>query len=106
MTRRRRAETLFFDYYRQHHLRIRVVRSSPGPRMHPNDGRVVSNFIVQALRADHPLRQRQSDPRVCYVDDLIEGFLMMAAPDDITGPMNPATRSRPRSPNWRNWSSN
>jgi len=90
---KRCAETLFFDYFRQHHLRIRVVRifNTYGPRMHPNDGRVVSNFIVQALR-NEPItlygdgRQTRA---FCYVDDLVEGFLrMMAAPDDITGPMN------------------
>src|SRR5258707_595700 len=90
---KRCAETLFFDYYRQHHLRIRVVRifNTYGPRMHPNDGRVVSNFIVQALR-NEPITLYGSGNQTrafCYVDDLIEGFLrMMAAPDDITGPMN------------------
>jgi UDP-glucuronate decarboxylase len=90
---KRCAETLFFDYYRQHHLRIRVVRifNTYGPRMHPNDGRVVSNFIVQALRNEPiTLYGDGSQTRAfCYVDDLIEGFLrMMDAPDDITGPMN------------------
>jgi UDP-glucuronate decarboxylase len=90
---KRCAETLFFDYYRQHNLRIRVVRifNTYGPRMHPNDGRVVSNFIVQALRGEPiTLYGDGSQTRAfCYVDDLIEGFLrMMAAPDDITGPMN------------------
>src|SRR5262249_7191995 len=79
--------------YRQHHLRIRVVRifNTYGPRMHPNDGRVVSNFIVQALR-NEPITlygDGNQTRAFCYVDDLIEGFLrMMAAPDDITGPMN------------------
>ena len=90
---KRCAETLFFDYYRQHNLRIRVVRifNTYGPRMHPNDGRVVSNFIVQALKGEPiTLYGDGSQTRAfCYVDDLIEGFLrMMAAPDDITGPMN------------------
>jgi UDP-glucuronate decarboxylase len=90
---KRCAETLFFDYYRQHNLRIRVVRifNTYGPRMHPNDGRVVSNFIVQALKNEPiTLYGDGSQTRAfCYVDDLIEGFVrMMAAPDDITGPMN------------------
>jgi UDP-glucuronate decarboxylase len=90
---KRCAETLFFDYYRQHNLRIRVVRifNTYGPRMHPNDGRVVSNFIVQALR-NEPITLYGDGTQTrafCYVDDMIEGFLkMMAAPDDITGPMN------------------
>jgi UDP-glucuronate decarboxylase len=90
---KRCAETLFFDYYRQHNLRIRVVRifNTYGPRMHPNDGRVVSNFIVQALKNEPiTLYGDGSQTRAfCYVDDLVDGFLrMMAAPDDITGPMN------------------
>src|ERR1700680_3695715 len=90
---KRCAETLFFDYYRQHNLRIRVVRifNTYGPRMHPNDGRVVSNFIVQALQSvPITLYGDGSQTRAfCYVDDLIEGFLaLMAAPDDITGPIN------------------
>ncbi|HWD58634.1 MAG TPA: UDP-glucuronic acid decarboxylase family protein [Stellaceae bacterium] len=90
---KRCAETLFFDYYRQHNLNIRVVRifNTYGPRMHPNDGRVVSNFIVQALKNEPiSLYGDGSQTRAfCYVDDLIEGFVrMMAAPDDITGPMN------------------
>ena len=90
---KRCAETLFFDYYRQHNLRIRVVRifNTYGPRMHPNDGRVVSNFIVQALK-NEPITVYGDGSQTrafCYVDDLIEGFLrMMDAPDDITGPMN------------------
>jgi UDP-glucuronate decarboxylase len=90
---KRCAETLFFDYYRQHHLRIRVVRifNTYGPRMHPNDGRVVSNFIVQALR-NEPITLYGDGTQTrafCYVDDMIEGFVrMMDAPDDITGPMN------------------
>jgi UDP-glucuronate decarboxylase len=90
---KRCAETLFFDYYRQHQVRVRVVRifNTYGPRMHPNDGRVVSNFIVQALKNEPiTLYGDGSQTRAfCYVDDLIEGFLrMMDAPDDITGPMN------------------
>jgi UDP-glucuronate decarboxylase len=90
---KRCAETLFFDYYRQHKVRIRVVRifNTYGPRMHPNDGRVVSNFIVQALKNEPiTLYGDGSQTRAfCYVDDLIEGFIrMMDAPDDITGPMN------------------
>ena len=90
---KRCAETLFFDYYRQHNLKIRVARifNTYGPRMHPNDGRVVSNFIVQALRNEPiTLYGDGSQTRAfCYVDDLINGFLaLMAAPDDITGPVN------------------
>src|SRR6202163_899370 len=90
---KRCAETLFFDYWRQHKLRIKVARifNTYGPRMHPNDGRVVSNFIVQALKGEPiTLYGDGSQTRAfCYVDDLVEGFLrMMAAPDDITGPMN------------------
>ncbi|MCC9597109.1 SDR family oxidoreductase [Rubrivivax sp. JA1055] len=90
---KRCAETLFFDYWRQHGLRIKVARifNTYGPRMHPDDGRVVSNFIVQALEA-RPItlygdgRQTRS---FCYVDDLIEGLLrLMATPDDVTGPVN------------------
>ncbi|HXC90947.1 MAG TPA: UDP-glucuronic acid decarboxylase family protein [Stellaceae bacterium] len=90
---KRCAETLFFDYYRQHNLKIRVARifNTYGPRMHPNDGRVVSNFIVQALRNEPiTLYGDGSQSRAfCYVDDLIDGFLaLMAAPDEITGPVN------------------
>jgi UDP-glucuronate decarboxylase len=90
---KRCAETLFFDYYRQHNLKIRVARifNTYGPRMHPNDGRVVSNFIVQALRNEPiTLYGDGSQTRAfCYVDDLINGFVaLMAAPDDITGPVN------------------
>lgn len=90
---KRCAETLFFDYHRQHGVKIKVARifNTYGPRMHPNDGRVVSNFIMQALRND-PITiygdglQTRS---FCYCDDLIEGFVrMMATPDDITGPIN------------------
>jgi UDP-glucuronate decarboxylase len=90
---KRAAETLFFDYHRQHKLRIRVVRifNTFGPRMHPNDGRVVSNFIVQALKGeDLTIYGNGEQTRAfCYVDDLIEGFVrLMAAPDDVTGPIN------------------
>ena len=90
---KRCAETLFFDYFRQHNLKIRVARifNTYGPRMHPNDGRVVSNFIVQALNnAPITLYGDGTQTRAfCYVDDLIDGFLaLMAAEDDITGPIN------------------
>jgi UDP-glucuronate decarboxylase len=90
---KRCAETLCFDYHRQHDLRIKVVRifNTYGPRMHPNDGRVVSNFIVQALKGEPiTLYGDGSQTRsFCYVDDLIEGFLrLMASPDDVTGPIN------------------
>jgi UDP-glucuronate decarboxylase len=90
---KRCAETLFFDYHRQHKLRIRVARifNTYGPRMHPNDGRVVSNFIVQALKGE-PITvygDGKQTRAFCYVDDLIEGFVrLMAAPDDVTGPIN------------------
>jgi UDP-glucuronate decarboxylase len=90
---KRCAETLFFDYRRQHRTRIKVVRifNTYGPRMHPNDGRVVSNFIVQALRGeDITLFGDGSQTRAfCYVDDMIDGFVrMMATDEDVTGPMN------------------
>ncbi len=90
---KRCAETLFFDYYRQHKTRIRVARifNTYGPRMLPNDGRVVSNFIVQALQGHDITVYGKGDQTrsFCYVDDLVEGFLrLMAAPDDVTGPMN------------------
>jgi UDP-glucuronate decarboxylase len=90
---KRCAETLFFDYHRQHNLRIKVARifNTYGPRMHPNDGRVVSNFIIQALRGE-PLTvygQGQQTRSFCYVDDLVEAFLrLMKTPDDFTGPVN------------------
>ncbi|MBL8701539.1 MAG: SDR family oxidoreductase [Alphaproteobacteria bacterium] len=90
---KRCAETLFFDYHRQHKLRIKVARifNTYGPRMHPNDGRVVSNFIVQALQ-NQPITiygDGQQTRSFCYRDDLIEGFIrLMATSDDITGPMN------------------
>jgi len=90
---KRCAETLFFDYYRQHQLNIRVVRifNTYGPRMHPNDGRVVSNFIQQALNnADITVYGDGKQTRsFCYVDDLIEGVIqMMNTPGDFTGPVN------------------
>ena len=90
---KRCAETLFFDYHRQHQLEIKVIRifNTYGPFMHPNDGRVVSNFIVQALRGqDITIYGDGSQTRsFCYVDDLIEGFVrMMATPREITGPFN------------------
>jgi UDP-glucuronate decarboxylase len=90
---KRCAETLFFDYYRQHKTAIKVVRifNTYGPRMHPNDGRVVSNFIVQALRGeDITLYGDGSQTRAfCYVDDLIEAFIrMMATGPEVTGPIN------------------
>ncbi|HEY1139029.1 MAG TPA: UDP-glucuronic acid decarboxylase family protein [Lysobacter sp.] len=90
---KRCAETLFFDYHRQHNLDIKVVRifNTYGPRMHPNDGRVVSNFIVQALRGeDITIYGDGSQTRsFCYVDDLIEGFVrMMGTEQGFTGPIN------------------
>jgi UDP-glucuronate decarboxylase len=90
---KRCAETLFFDYRRQHNLPIKVVRifNTYGPRMHPNDGRVVSNFIVQALKGhDITIYGDGSQTRsFCYVEDLIEGILrMMNAPSDVNGPIN------------------
>ena len=90
---KRCAETLFFDYHRQHDLAIRVARifNTYGPRMHPNDGRVVSNFIVQALRGEPiTIYGDGSQTRAfCYVDDLVEGLVrLMAAPDTATGPVN------------------
>jgi UDP-glucuronate decarboxylase len=90
---KRCAETLFFDYFRQHKTRIKVARifNTYGPRMHPNDGRVVSNFIVQALRdEDITLYGNGSQTRAfCYVDDLIDGFVrLIATGNDVTGPVN------------------
>jgi UDP-glucuronate decarboxylase len=90
---KRCAETLFFDYYRQHKLRIKVARifNTYGPRMHPNDGRVVSNFIVQALRGqDITLYGNGQQTRAfCYVDDLVEGLIrLMASSPEVTGPIN------------------
>jgi UDP-glucuronate decarboxylase len=90
---KRCAETLFFDYYRQHHLRIKVARifNTYGPRMHPQDGRVVSNFIVQALQnKDITVQGDGSQTRsFCYVDDLVDGLVRLMDSDDrITGPIN------------------
>lgn len=90
---KRCAETLFFDYYRQHRLRIKVGRifNTYGPRMHPNDGRVVSNFIVQALlNRDITVYGDGAQTRAfCYVGDMIEGLVrLMASPDEVTGPIN------------------
>jgi UDP-glucuronate decarboxylase len=90
---KRCAETLFFDYYRQHQLCIKVARifNTYGPRMHPNDGRVVSNFIVQALK-NEPITlygNGQQSRSFCYVDDMIEGFIrLMGSPEDVVGPIN------------------
>ncbi len=90
---KRCAETLFFDYYRQHNLNIRVARifNTYGPRMHPGDGRVVSNFIMQALggQAITLFGDGAQTRAFCYVDDLIDGLVrLMAAPDDLCGPVN------------------
>ena len=90
---KRCAETLFFDYWRQHQLRIKVIRifNTYGPRMHPNDGRVVSNFIVQALKdEDITIFGDGTQTRsFCYVDDLVDGMIkMMSSPDLLTGPVN------------------
>ena len=90
---KRCAETLFFDYHRQHNLAIKVVRifNTYGPRMHPNDGRVVSNFIVQALRGEDITiyGDGQQTRSFCYVDDLIDGMVrMMKSPTALTGPVN------------------
>jgi UDP-glucuronate decarboxylase len=95
---KRCAETLFFDYHRQHHLRIKVARifNTYGPRMHPNDGRVVSNFIVQALRGkDITIYGDGNQTRsFCYVNDMIEGLIkLMNSPDDFTGPVNLGNQS-------------
>ncbi|MGA1455082.1 MAG: UDP-glucuronic acid decarboxylase family protein [Arenicellales bacterium] len=90
---KRCAETLFFDYFRQHRLRIKVARifNTYGPRMHPDDGRVVSNFIVQALKGD-PITiygDGSQTRSFCYVDDLVDGLIrLMDSSDDITGPIN------------------
>lgn len=90
---KRCAETLFFDYHRQHKLKIKVARifNTYGPRMHPNDGRVVSNFIMQALKGqDITIYGDGSQTRsFCYVDDMVEGLVrFMQSPDDFTGPLN------------------
>ncbi len=90
---KRCAETLFFDYHRQHRLEIKVMRifNTYGPRMHPQDGRVVSNFIVQALRGDDLtiFGDGQQTRSFCYVDDLVDGMMrLMDSPPDFTGPVN------------------
>ena len=90
---KRCAETLFFDYWRQHQLRIKVLRifNTYGPRMHPNDGRVVSNFIVQALQGKDITiyGDGQQTRSFCYVDDLIDAMIrLMKTPDEVTGPIN------------------
>ncbi|MEL7284060.1 MAG: UDP-glucuronic acid decarboxylase family protein [Pseudomonadota bacterium] len=90
---KRCAETLFFDYHRQHKLDIKVARifNTYGPRMHPNDGRVVSNFIMQALRGDDITLYGDGEQTrsFCYVDDLVEGLIrLMESPDGVTGPIN------------------
>jgi len=89
---KRCAETLFFDYYRQHKLQIRVVRifNTFGPRMHPNDGRVVSNFIVQALK-NEPITLYGSGEQTrsfCYVDDMVTAMIAMMDQDEMVGPVN------------------
>ena len=90
---KRCAETLFFDYHRQHQLDIKVARifNTYGPRMNPNDGRVVSNFIVQALKGEDITLYGDGDQTrsFCYVDDLVAGLIaLMESPDDVTGPIN------------------
>ena len=90
---KRCAETLFFDYHRQHDVKIKVARifNTYGPRMHPNDGRVVSNFIVQALRGEDITLygDGQQTRSFCYVSDLVDGLIrLMDSGDDVTGPVN------------------
>jgi len=90
---KRCAETLFFDYHRQHNVKIKVARifNTYGPRMHPNDGRVVSNFIVQALRGEDITLygDGQQTRSFCYVSDLVDGLIrLMNSGDDVTGPIN------------------
>lgn len=90
---KRCAETLFFDYHRQHSLKIKVARifNTYGPRMHPNDGRVVSNFIIQALKGEAITVYGDGSQKrsFCYVDDLTHGMIrLMNTPDDVTGPVN------------------
>jgi UDP-glucuronate decarboxylase len=90
---KRCAETLFFDYHRQHRIRIKVARifNTYGPNMHPDDGRVISNFILQALR-NEPITifgDGSQTRSFCYVDDMIDGLIrLMNSPDDFTGPVN------------------
>jgi UDP-glucuronate decarboxylase len=90
---KRCAETLFFDYQRQHRLPIKVARifNTYGPGMHPNDGRVVSNFIIQALRNEHITIYGEGNQTrsFCYIDDLVDGLMrLMETPDDVSGPVN------------------
>ena len=90
---KRCAETLFFDYHRQHKIKIKVARifNTYGPRMHPNDGRVVSNFIMQALRGEDltVFGDGNQTRSFCYVDDMIDGLIkFMNSPDDFIGPVN------------------
>jgi UDP-glucuronate decarboxylase len=89
---KRGAETLFFDYHRQHQVAVRVARifNTYGPRMHPNDGRVVSNFVIQALQGeDITIYGDGTQTRsFCYVDDLIEGFVRLMSQDTLIGPVN------------------
>jgi len=90
---KRCAETLFFDYHRQHQLDIKVARifNTYGPRMHPNDGRVVSNFIVQALKGEDITLYGDGEQTrsFCYVDDLVDGLIaLMDSPEGVTGPIN------------------
>ncbi len=90
---KRCAETLCFDYFRQHRLQVKVARifNTYGPRMHPNDGRVVSNFVMQALQGQEITVYGKGDQTrsFCYVDDLVEALIrLMATPDDFTGPIN------------------
>ena len=90
---KRCAETLFFDYHRQHRVQIKVARifNTYGPRMHPADGRVVSNFIMQALRGEPITLFGQGDQTrsFCFVDDLVDGLMrLMASPPEVTGPIN------------------
>ncbi|MAN45871.1 MAG: SDR family oxidoreductase [Alphaproteobacteria bacterium] len=90
---KRCAETLFFDYHRQHNVKIKVARifNTYGPRMHPNDGRVVSNFIVQALRGEDITLYGDGEQTrsFCYVSDLVDGLIrLMNTEDDVTGPIN------------------
>jgi UDP-glucuronate decarboxylase len=90
---KRCAETLFFDYYRQHQVKIKVARifNTYGPHMHPQDGRVISNFIVQALQGDDltVYGKGEQTRSFCYVDDLIDGLMaLMQSPDEVVGPVN------------------
>lgn len=105
---KRCAETLFFDYYRQYQLDIKVVRifNTFGPRMHPNDGRVMSNLIVQALKGDDITiyGDRQQTRSFCYVDDLVEAMIqMMQTGSEVTGPEMSATPRSLRSASSPNW---